>query len=1146
MHELIIDTNVADENVEDAVFLITRTGCRVFCNPDAWKRISALALRWPHLSLWKTSEETFADAELAEDYKVHSFTKMMKHVRRLRVPLSAGPGSDQERAAREVEKWPIVQSYAVEGGAGAGGFLTMKVPARDAVPALEAAFGCLDASAVEALLRRHLPPFLRAWEGVVRQLDAEEAPARAALSEAQLGESLLSHFAYALAPGADPDAARHGGPWPRVVAGLRTEDEAARTSEAVTLGEAGGALGAALHVVLEGCEADGPLRCSRTFFLRAGHLATPHPAALHASDEEKLVEDEEEGAVAEGRASYRSEDAAMLVGLYAALVAASRAAVRSYAAPGPGFASPEALRAAALAAFDERARAGAAAGAFRLPPWGGEPWSAGQRLRLTVESRDAQGRLVPPEGPRGGAPTLRHARVVRAALHGLESLEAPGAPLVLTEHVPRTALWPTPGPEALAARAARRALDGAARAARCPLGRHLRAVEGVELLVPGAPGAAAARGVLHAFEEGLAFAGPRGCLALRFADHAAAVRVYEPAEEAYALLVLDARPELLPHGPAAPVLLAPRPDGTFSFALALAPSLPQRRFLLRDALVQWRPRWHAAGLHSESVAEAPAAYARAYAGLAQAGAPLSEAALEAFLRARQLADAFAPLARAPPPLPRDPAPTRGRIPVTILTGVPGSGKTGLGQLLVKLSSGEARWVTAQAALEEGVAFDARALEERLLRVAASAAAPRSDPRPFRVLYVTSGYTELVEVARVLHRVPALLERFYVAAVTCCVNVAGMRRRSGRLMPGLLEQCTEGFCQSVVLTHCEAASEAEVKEAQALVRACNPWAVVQRARTVSGRVAALPPDVAPLLSLDAFLEPGNALRRMLASPDWDGPGHVAGPADPHLACVYVAFRPPLDPDALRAALDAYGRGPDPAVAPGRPRPPTASPTGRRPAPGRAGGDDRGLPRQVPHNQVFEIDGGGRQPIRIKPAVQGSAAAVVMTTKGREEPASRIFVIGRHIERAALVDLLLRSRPPPPAWRAPRTRASVTPAEMDAIRAAHLGEALPADWYFTGSAYVGFDGRSTPFHPDMERFVAAFLARENEAAERANEACRRAAEAQEHEAAAAAIDPSEILHDWRERGGARVLHEPHPHVPLPSHSGPLPPIADRDDA
>jgi hypothetical protein len=173
------------------------------------------------------------------------------------VALPVGAG------AHDVERWPLVASFAVEGQPDHGtlpalGFLTLRHPLVDASFALEGEFRAVDAIAVQHLVAASFDAFRDHWRMAAREVCRDGT---AELTEARAIEQLSLLYE----AGRDADAT-HPLPPPRALLGQNSENIDGATA-VVRAGEGK----VPLHVVLEGSSS--MLRCCRTFFLATGKTA---------------------------------------------------------------------------------------------------------------------------------------------------------------------------------------------------------------------------------------------------------------------------------------------------------------------------------------------------------------------------------------------------------------------------------------------------------------------------------------------------------------------------------------------------------------------------------------------------------------------------------------------------------------------------------------------------------------------------------------------------------------------------------------------------------------------------------------------------------------------------------------------------------
>ena len=105
------------------------------------------------------------DDEFREEFKMTSFVSMTKGIKQILIPLNG------KQAFDVVEKWPLVQAFALE-DVGGGGFFTLKHTVTDATPVLHALYHHTDHLILEKLVKRTCVPLLRHWNATLRNISA--------------------------------------------------------------------------------------------------------------------------------------------------------------------------------------------------------------------------------------------------------------------------------------------------------------------------------------------------------------------------------------------------------------------------------------------------------------------------------------------------------------------------------------------------------------------------------------------------------------------------------------------------------------------------------------------------------------------------------------------------------------------------------------------------------------------------------------------------------------------------------------------------------------------------------------------------------------------------------------------------------------
>ena len=144
------------------------------------------------------------------------------------------------------------------------------------------------------------------------------------------------------------------------------------------------------------------------------------------------------------------------------------------------------------------------------------------------------------------------------------------------------------------------------------------------------------------------------------------------------------------------------------------------------------------------------------------------------------------------------------IPITIITGVPGSGKLRVCASITALAKENTRWHTLRPDVQTPAYFDAVHLQDQLSKLLAGHKRRKSqsdDERQLRVLVITKGCADLVHVVKAItfHPDEQVASQFRIAAVCCCVDPANAYIQSRTTFPMFLEMCAKGWCSTMIIT-----------------------------------------------------------------------------------------------------------------------------------------------------------------------------------------------------------------------------------------------------------------------------------------------------------------------------------------------------------
>uniref|UniRef100_A0A8C4IAS2 Dynein axonemal assembly factor 9 n=1 Tax=Dicentrarchus labrax TaxID=13489 RepID=A0A8C4IAS2_DICLA len=232
-----------EEMLDDVILLIKSECVHLYCNPMNYSYLLPYVSHWRNLHLYCMTEAEYEDEEAAEEFKISSFVTMVQDCYRIGVPYSS-QGHIQRFDMFMVEKWPLIQAFALE-GIGGGSFFTMKY--------------------------KDLVNFEKQWSGFFSSMDLESHLSILELSEAQAGEILLFNQMFLYFSKSQQ---------PFVLFGKHSSLEDLESysfnfpSESHQVRNTGPRGSTARHMILQCVAPKGPLACSRTYFFGTTH--TPY------------------------------------------------------------------------------------------------------------------------------------------------------------------------------------------------------------------------------------------------------------------------------------------------------------------------------------------------------------------------------------------------------------------------------------------------------------------------------------------------------------------------------------------------------------------------------------------------------------------------------------------------------------------------------------------------------------------------------------------------------------------------------------------------------------------------------------------------------------------------------------------------------
>uniref|UniRef100_A0A8D3A1V2 Dynein axonemal assembly factor 9 n=1 Tax=Scophthalmus maximus TaxID=52904 RepID=A0A8D3A1V2_SCOMX len=251
-----------EEMLDDVILLIKAQCVHLYCNPLNYTYLLPYVSHWRNLHLYCMTEAEYEDEEAAEEFKISSFVTMVQDCYRIGVPYSS-QGHVQKFDMFMVEKWPLIQAFALE-GIGGGSFFTLKYELMDMSEKLWQVYTRLDPVSLDSLLTEvSLTSVIHLHLSILE------------LSEAQAGEAFRTYYSHGLISSNINDKSQSQQPF--MLFGKHSSSEDLENysfnfpSESHQVRNTGPRGSAATHMVLQCVAPKGPLTCSRTYFFGTTH-----------------------------------------------------------------------------------------------------------------------------------------------------------------------------------------------------------------------------------------------------------------------------------------------------------------------------------------------------------------------------------------------------------------------------------------------------------------------------------------------------------------------------------------------------------------------------------------------------------------------------------------------------------------------------------------------------------------------------------------------------------------------------------------------------------------------------------------------------------------------------------------------------------
>ncbi|KAF6022246.1 C20orf194 [Bugula neritina] len=277
----LLSTGSEDDILDDLVLCIKTDSVDICCNPINYRLFLPYFAAWPNFRVFCLSESQYGNQEsVLEEFKVKSFVSMLSKCKHVAVPyFSKSQLGESTFDKMKVEKWPLIQAYALE-GYGRGIFFTLVHDVIDASLLLSEISGRFDAVSTEKLISEQLLIFESQWEGLGKAVDVARLNKFAdGFTDADVIESLHTYYRHGTV-GVEPRQ-EEACFWlkPFCFMGLHTQDIVKRNQAGQPIRAdiltAGLSSTQALHMICHGVAPKSGFMCTRTYFFDSSALPPP-------------------------------------------------------------------------------------------------------------------------------------------------------------------------------------------------------------------------------------------------------------------------------------------------------------------------------------------------------------------------------------------------------------------------------------------------------------------------------------------------------------------------------------------------------------------------------------------------------------------------------------------------------------------------------------------------------------------------------------------------------------------------------------------------------------------------------------------------------------------------------------------------------
>ncbi|XP_048745720.2 dynein axonemal assembly factor 9-like [Ostrea edulis] len=1073
-----------EEVIDDLIVLIRKHEVDVYCNPVNYHYLLPYVAHWRNLRFHCLSDAEYEDEEAAEEYKIQSFIAMVQGVRKVAIPHNV-IGLSAKFDHMLIEKWPIIQAYALEDYKG-GGFFTLQHEVVDIGPQLSEVYSQMDPCTLEVLLTEQMTQFERQWQTLIDNLDVNIATGIDRLTEEKVCEPLQSYYKHGKV-GSQGTKTMERQRQPFVLCGTNSRRKvlddvrSCKISVNSEISQCGISNGPAKFMVCHGISPRGPLCCTRTYFLNE----EPSMRGARATLQSKT----DGGTPADTVMAVEDQDTKMLVDMYSIMVDSVLEGIKQYSKT----LSVHKTRAMVVDQICE---------GCRTYPVLNKYIQRRSDIVFTLEAYDQDGRNQSVEEgsrslmlksasiclydvpstliPSKTLGSLVFSEIFQDSVISVQredgTLELSGETLVLTSFIPRYKNWP------LCSKMDPSSSLHSLEKYGCLLlpGETVRVCTNRNLTQP------VTAAELYAYESAIVLVFQRAITLSLDKDSIMSMQMFVgETSEALSVLMVKVSPSS-----SIPAFLQ-SDDGIIY--ITMVPKSKAKLCLFQEVLPKWKsqdslPEVNATDSIPQSFQQIAEQLQLEFDNDHRPASPYHHIKgkfynLDRFMTHLSVSSVTSHPTTSLPIMLQEAEEVETvaqeggvineafhGITVTVLGGIPGSHKDQLCDTLLYLTESQIRWTVLKQTFGKTKSLINGELQDTLSKMwSAMRRRLRSAEISNRLLLITPGYTNIIDVlcAILNHPNPDVQQHVRIGSVTICIDPFVSFIEHRLTFPNLLDQCAQGFVNNILITSATSIQQnSSLEVIQTLLRSVNSDVAFFLAEKGNVKRSM---DVDAILSETAFMENKKVRAREMLSPGWSQ-GLNRTPLSFTIQDTELTFSQPLVRNLFINKLREL----------------------------------RGLLTHYPFSgNIFMVQGqvsftDSEDLMDVLYIVKSDQLTVTKhadnsVANGDGLHLSRnkfcLVVSGHKLQVTQIKDWLRSCGRQKPEMKKLVTKKDLTKDEIKKIHKQHHLDTLPAGWFYNGTQFVSFDGEKQDLHPSLETFIQEYVDSINREIEDHNDKVRK---------------------------------------------------------